>query len=248
MDAFRDKIVLITGGTRGIGLALVRAFAAEGASVVFSGASRESVARARLELGEQTPLHGVVAELADPDAPAALVSEAQQAFGGLDILINNAGIAGPADPWAVDPTEWDHVQAVNLRAAFFCAREAVHGMQRRGGGSIVNISSVAAQIGGAATGPAYVAAKAGMIGLTRSLARHFAPLGVRVNCIAPADIETDMTAGWPESLRERLKGLTPLSRFGRVEEVSGATLFLAGPSSGFVTGQTLNVNGGIYMG
>ena len=215
---------------------------------MYSGASRESVERARLLLGERTPLHGVVADLADTDAPNALVTEVQQVFGHLDILINNAGVAGSTDPWTVDPAEWDHVQAVNLRAAFFCAREAVLAMPGRAGGSIVNISSVAAQIGGAATGPAYVAAKAGMIGLTRSLARHFAPLGVRVNCIAPADIETDMTASWPASLRDRLKGMTPLGRFGCVDEIASAALFLAGPSSSFITGQTMNVNGGIYMG
>ncbi len=245
---FSGKVVLITGGTRGIGLEMVRAFAVEGASVVFSGTSEESVARAMTGLGERPSLRGVAADLADPAAPARLVAAAQQAFGGLDVLVNNAGITGPADLWAIDAAEWDRVQAVNLRAAFFCAREAVGLMRARGGGCIINIASVAGQIGGAATGPAYVAAKAGMIGLTRSLARHFAPFGVRVNCIAPADIETDMTSGWSDALRDRLKAMTPLGRFGRVDEVSGAALFLAGPASTFITGQTLNVNGGIYMG
>ena len=147
------------------------------------------------------------------------------------------------------PEQWDRVATVNLRAVFFCAREAAKAMRDRGqGGSIISLASVAGQIGGVATGPAYVAAKAGVIGLSRSLARHFAPFAVRVNCIAPADIETDMTAAWPEELRARLTAMTPLGRFGTADEVAGAAVYLASDEASYVTGQTLNVNGGLYMG
>jgi 3-oxoacyl-[acyl-carrier protein] reductase len=120
-------------------------------------------------------------------------------------------------------------------------------MRERGGGSILNISSIAGQHGGLAGSPAYASAKAGVIGLTRSLARRFAPHGIRVNCIAPADIETDMTANWPQELRDRLIAMTPLSRFGAADEVSFAAVFLASAEASFITGQTLSINGGALM-
>jgi 3-oxoacyl-[acyl-carrier protein] reductase len=139
------------------------------------------------------------------------------------------------------------VHDVNLRAVFFLSREAARAMQERGGGSIVNVSSIAGQHGGVAGSPAYASSKAAVIGLTRSLARRFAQSGIRVNCIAPADIETDMTAGWPQALRDRLIAMTPLARFGAVEEVSGAAAFLASDEASFITGQTLSINGGAFM-
>jgi 3-oxoacyl-[acyl-carrier protein] reductase len=241
------KVAIVTGGTRGIGHALVRGFLAEGASVLWTGTSEPSVdaAAGRLPQGAH---RGCTADLADPAAPQRVVRAALDAFGGLDVLVNNAGVADAPDIWAADAADWDRVMNVNLRAAFLCTREAARAMRDRDGGSIVNVSSIAGQIGGIATGPAYVAAKAGLIGLTRSLARHLAPLGIRVNCVAPADIETDMTADWPEPLKQRLIAMTPLGRFGRTDEVTGAAVFLASGESSYITGQTLNVNGGAYMG
>ena len=251
MGDLAGKVALVTGGTRGIGLELVRAFSDAGAVVAFSGTTPATVEEGRRQLDDgavATRLHGFVAELADPATPRRLVGEVVAACGGIDVLVCSAGLVGSSDFWAVDAEAWDQLFAVNLRAAFFCAREAAVSMRERGGGSIVNIASVAGQIGGAATGPAYVASKAGMIGLTKSLARHLAAAHIRVNCVAPADIETDMTAGWPPELRQRLTAMTPLGRFGQAGEVSQAVLYLAGAGASFVTGQTLNVNGGIYMG
>jgi 3-oxoacyl-[acyl-carrier protein] reductase len=243
------KVALVTGGTRGIGLGIAQAYLAAGANVVVCGSSPATIEAAAPSLGGRSQWAGLVDDLHHPEAPRRIVAAALERFGRIDILVNNAGIAGPVDLWEIDAAHWDRIQAINLRAAFFCAREAAQAMKRDGhGGTIVNVSSVAGQIGGVATGPAYVASKAGMIGLTRSLARHFAPLGVRVNCIAPADIDTDMTAAWPEDLRERLVGMTPLGRFGSVDEVAASAVFLASDSSSYMTGQTLNVNGGIYMG
>lgn len=246
--SLKGKVALVTGGTRGIGLGVARAFLAAGARVMVTGQSERSVAEAAA-IGAASQWAAMAADLACAPSAAAIVHATVKHFGALDILVNNAGITGAPDLWSVTPEEWEHVHAVNLRAAFFCAREAAAVMTARSSpGAILNMSSVAAQTGGTATGPAYVTAKAGLIALTRSLARHFASSGIRVNCIAPADIDTDMTASWPPELRERLIGMTPLGRFGRVDEVASVATFLAGAAAGFITGQTINVNGGMYMG
>jgi 3-oxoacyl-[acyl-carrier protein] reductase len=245
MNRLEGKVAVVTGGTRGIGAAVVRAFAREGARVAFSGTSEKSLRNLANSTG--TGCRGFVADLTDPASPQQLVDAAIQAFGRIDILVNNAGIISGASEWEVDADEWDRVHAVNVRAVFFLSRAAVLSMRSRNAGSIVNVSSIAGQHGGIAGSPAYASSKAAVIGLTRSLARRFAPIGVRVNCVAPADIETDMTAGWPKELRKRLNALTPLGRFGTADEVAGAVTFLASDEAAFITGQTLSINGGAFM-
>lgn len=248
MQRLAGKVAIVTGGTRGIGLAIAAAYLSEGARVVVVGRTEASVRTAEATLGERGPWIGLTADLRDADSSGRLVKASLQAFGGLDVLVNNAGVAGPVDPWKTDVKDWDDVFAINLRSVFSCSRAAAGVMRdRAAGGCIVNLGSIAGQIGGIAMGPAYAASKAGLIGLTRSLARHFAPLGIRVNCLSPADIDTDMTLGWPDELRRRLVSITPLARFGRPDEVAGAAVFLASDESSFVTGQTLNINGGSYM-
>lgn len=242
MDRLAGKIALVTGGTRGIGAGIVRAFLSEGAKVAFSGTTSQSIDKSHP--GDAV---GFVAELGDPHAPEKLVNAVVKRFGGLDVLVNNAGVGSRASEWDLTPEEWDRVHAVNLRAVFFLAREAAKSMRERGGGSILNISSIAGQNGGIAGSPAYGSSKGAVITLTRSLARRFAPYRIRVNCLSPADIETDMTAGWPHELRERLIAITPLARFGTVDEVTGAAVFFASDESTYVTGQTLSINGGAYM-
>jgi 3-oxoacyl-[acyl-carrier protein] reductase len=242
MDRLSGKVALVTGGTRGIGDGIVRAFVAEGARVAFTGATEASVQKAA-----HPDATGFVAELGEREAPAKLVEAVIARFGGIDVLVNNAGVGSRASEWELTPEEWDRVHAVNLRAVFFLSRETAKSMRSRGGGSILNIASIAGQNGGIAGSPAYASSKGAVITLTRSLARRFAPHRIRVNCLSPADIETDMTAGWPQELRERLIAITPLARFGAVDEVTGAAVFFASDESSYVTGQTLSINGGAFM-
>jgi NAD(P)-dependent dehydrogenase (short-subunit alcohol dehydrogenase family) len=246
MSRLPGKVAIVTGGTRGIGLAIVRGFLREGAQVVFSGTSAQSVDRARVALPADAACEGVAVDLTDPARGALLLERATDRFGGVDVLVNNAGVLSRKDEWDTTPEDWDYVMGVNLKTVFFLSREAARAMRTRGG-SIVNIASVAGQIGGIAGSPAYSAAKAGVLGLTKSLARRFAPLKIRVNAISPADIETDMTASFTPEIRARLIGMTPLGRFGGVEEVVGAAVYFAADESSYVTGQTLAVNGGLFM-
>jgi NAD(P)-dependent dehydrogenase (short-subunit alcohol dehydrogenase family) len=242
------KVALVTGGTRGIGRAITEAFLDAGASVMFAGASEASIAAARAALPADAPLDGIAADLADTDAPQHLIDAVLRRFGRIDILVNNAGVVSRASEWDLTSDEWDRIHDVNLRALFFLSRDAARAMRAQAGGcSIINISSIAGQHGGLAGSPAYASAKAGVIGLTRSLARRFAAHGIRVNCIAPADIETDMTADWPPELRTLLIAATPLGRFGTAAEVSGAAVFLGSDEASFITGQTLSINGGAFM-
>jgi NAD(P)-dependent dehydrogenase (short-subunit alcohol dehydrogenase family) len=247
MTRLAGKVAVVTGGTRGIGLAIVRGFLREGARVVFSGTSDETVSRAAASLLPGGAHEGITADLADPANGNWLIERALARFGGLDVLVNNAGVLSRRDEWETTPEDWDRVMGVNLRTVFFLSREAARAMKTRGGGSIINVASVAGQIGGIAGSPAYSAAKAGVLGLTKSLARRFAPLRIRVNAISPADIETDMTAGLPAEIRARLIAMTPLGRFGAVDEVVGAAIYLAADESSYVTGQTLSINGGLFM-
>jgi len=247
MNRLAGKIAIVTGGTRGIGLAIVQGFLTEGARVVFSGTSEASLARARGALPAGAESEGVVADLRDPANGVRILERASARFGGIDILVNNAGTLSRSNEWQTTPEDWDLVMGVNLRTVFFLSRDAARMMKERGGGSIVNVASVAGQIGGIAGSPAYSAAKAGVLGLTKSLARRFAPLQIRVNAISPADIETDITAGFPPEIRARLVAMTPLGRFGAAGEVVGAALYFAADESSFVTGQTLAVNGGLFM-
>ncbi|MDP2620561.1 MAG: SDR family oxidoreductase [Hyphomicrobiales bacterium] len=249
MARFDGKVVLITGGTRGIGLAFVHAFATAGATVAWTGSTAKSVEAARSDMPAAAANSGLAAELGDPDAPVAMVSTVVSDHGRLDVLINNAGVTdASSDPWDSTVEEWDRIMAADLRAPFFAARAAADAMRTVGGGSIIMLGSIAGQIGGVATGPAYAACKAGIEGLTRSLARRFAGLGIRVNCISPSGVETDMVAAWPAEVRARVQAMTPLGRLGRPDEVTEAALYLAGEGSSYVTGQTINVNGGAYMG
>jgi 3-oxoacyl-[acyl-carrier protein] reductase len=247
--ALADRVVLVTGSSRGIGAEIAVKAAAEGARVAVhyrhsAAAALATVARARE--------HGVAAErfaadLGDGRQAEELVLRAIERFGRVDALVNNAGrtLVGPF--LETEPAVWDEVIRTDLTAAFHTCRAVLPSMVERGSGTIVNIASRLAQIGVAETA-AYSAAKAGLIGLTRALAREFGPLGIRVNAVAPGVTVTDMTTDLVESEegRRRLRDMA-LGRFGRADEVADAVIFLLSDASSLFLGQTLNPNSGGYM-
>ncbi len=243
-----EKTVLITGGSRGIGAACVRRFAAEGARVVFLWhQSREKADALEQELRLQgKDVTGIRCDLRDPGDCARAMSEAFRQLGHLDILVCNAGTSHVALFQDGQEEGWASAMAVNLDAAARIARLSLPDMISRKSGSIVFVSSMWGQVG-ASCEAAYSAAKAGLIGLTKALAKEVGPSGIRVNCVAPGLIDTDMNAHLtPEDLAA-LADETPLGRIGRPEEVATAIAFLAGEDAAFITGQVLGINGGLVV-
>jgi 3-oxoacyl-[acyl-carrier protein] reductase len=245
-QALSGRAALVTGAARGIGLAIASALIRRGAAVALVDADGPALRNAAGGLGEQAvALESDVSSQADV---LRAIEEAVAKLSGLDILVNNAGVC-PLTPFAeIGEAEWDRVLAVNLKGAFLCCQAALPHLRRSGSrGRIINISSVAGQMGGVLVGAHYAASKAGLIALTKSLARLLAPDGVTVNCIAPATTVSDLTASWPEPLRTQVRGQIPLGRFGTPEEIAEGACFLAGDAAAFITGTTVDVNGGLYL-
>lgn len=240
-----EKTVLITGGSRGIGAACVEAFAAAGCRVVFSYLHSQEQAAALCARWEGRAL-AVQADVADRDQVTALFRQAEQAFGPVEVLVNNAGIAQQKLFTDITPAEWRRMLTVHLDGPFYCCQAALPAMIRAKWGRIINISSMWGQVGGSCE-VHYSAAKAGLIGLTKALAQEEGPSGVTVNCIAPGVVETDMMAGFSAADKQALAEETPLCRLGRPEEVAAAAVFLAGDQAAFITGQVLGVNGGLVV-
>jgi len=244
-----DRVVLVTGSSRGIGAEVAVKAAAEGALVAvhYRGSpdgAEQTLARVR-EAGSDGATFA--ADLADGGQAEGLVAAAIDRFGRVDGLVNNAGLTQVGPFLDIEPAHWDAVIATDLTAAFHTSRAVLPSMVERGDGGIVNIASRLGQMGIAETA-AYSAAKAGLIGLTRALAREFGPLGIRVNAVAPGMTITDMTTDLAESEegRRRLRDM-PLGRFGRADEVADAVIFLLSDASSLFLGQTLNPNAGGYM-
>jgi 3-oxoacyl-[acyl-carrier protein] reductase len=248
-DRLADRVVLVTGSSRGIGAEVAVKAAAEGARIAVhyhrsaDGALR-TVERAR-EAGAET--ESFDADIGDGGQAEALVQRVIHRFGRIDGLVNNAGQTHVGPFLEIEPTEWDEVIRTDLTAAFHTSRAALPSMIERGSGSIVNIASRLGQMGIAETA-AYSAAKAGLIGLTRALAKEFGPRGIRVNAVAPGVTITEMTTDLVDSEegRRRLRDM-PLGRFGRADEVADAVIFLLSDASSLFLGQTLNPNAGGYM-
>ncbi len=240
------KTALVTGATGGIGAAIARALHGAGATVVLSG-TRENVLEERVsELGSERAL-AVPANLADPDSVATLVPRAEEAAGkSIDILVNNAGITRDTLAMRMKPEQWQEVLDVNLTAAFRLSQAVLKGMMKARWGRIINITSVVALTGNPGQ-TNYAAAKAGMIGMSKSLAREVAARGITVNCIAPGFIETPMTEALNEKQREAILAQIPSGRLGTPEDVAAAALYLTSPEAAYVTGHVLSVNGGMAM-
>ena len=242
MSDLAGKVALVTGASRGIGRAVAVALARAGADVAVNYRERaEAAAEVHREVEQAGRRAAMVqADVSHSGEVRRMVSDAEQALGPIGILVNNAGIARPQQLEEITERDWDELIDINLKSCFLVTQAVAPGMRRRRWGRIINISSVAAQVGGV-VGPHYAASKAGMIGLTHSYASLLAKEGVTVNAIAPALIATDMVL---QNLRAR-QDLIPVGRFGEADEVADACLMLA--RNGYITGQTLNINGGWYL-
>jgi 3-oxoacyl-[acyl-carrier protein] reductase len=241
------RVALVTGGTRGIGRAIVEALLDDGATVVFTGRDAAKVEKAVAELeGRAGTVVGLAAEMGRAEDVLRIVTETDKRFDRIDLLVNNAGITKDGLLVRMKDADWDEVLSVNLRAAFQATRAAARLMIRQRSGRIVNLTSAAGVMG--TPGQAnYAAAKAGLIGLTKSTARELAHWGILVNAVAPGLIETDMAAALSADMREAYVGQVPLKRIGTAREVAAVVRFLASEGASYITGQVIHVNGGLYM-
>jgi len=239
------KVALVTGATGGIGEAIAKALHAQGATVALTGRREAELARVAEALGGERVIMAP-ADLTDPAAPAVLVEKVEAAAGTLDILVNNAGFTRDMLALRMGDADWNAVIDVDLTAPFRLARSALRGMMKRRHGRIVSIASIVGVTGNAGQAN-YAAAKAGLIGLSKSLAQEVATRGVTVNVVAPGFVKTAMTDALPEAARTALLSRIPTQRMGSPEDIAAAVVYLASTESAWVTGQTLHVNGGMAM-
>lgn len=238
------RLALVSGGTRGIGAAIAARLHRRGIIVVAAYRTDDDAAAA---LRAQVGIHTVKADVADPSACAMLVERIADRYGRLDVLVNNAGLLIEQPATETSTESWNQAVAVNLSAPFHLSRAVIPVMRRHGFGRIVNVSSVTAVMG-SPTEAAYGAAKAGLHGMTRSLARETARDGITVNCVVPGVFETDMTAAMPERTRAAILRLIPVGRRGDPDELARAVEFLVDDDAGYITGSVLTVDGGLSMG
>ncbi len=247
MGDFNGLAVIVTGSTRGIGAEIAREFARRGASVVVSGRNEEKLNRMKEEIAALSgSVLAVRADVSKPEDARRLIEETVKAFGKVDVLVNNAGITRDNLLMRMKDEEWQQVIDTNLTGTFNCIKAVTRQMMRQRSGRIINITSVIGQMGNAGQ-TNYAASKAGIIGLTKAVARELASRNITCNAVAPGFIQTDMTAVLDEKVVEDLKSQIPLGRLGTTEDVAKVVCFLAHPDAAYITGQVVNVDGGMVM-
>lgn len=240
-----QKIALVTGASRGIGAAIADSLAQAGATVIGTAVSEAGAAAVGQRLA-QWQGHGRVLQITEENSIENLIADIEKEFGKLDILVNNAGITRDNLLIRMKEEEWDEIMQVNLKSVFRASKAVLRGMMKQRSGRIISITSVVGTMGNAGQSN-YAAAKAGLIGFSKSLAREVGSRGITVNCVAPGFIDTAMTQALPEEVRAAFTAQTSLGKFGEADDVAAAVLFLASEQARYITGQTLHVNGGMLM-
>jgi len=244
---FKGQVALVTGSARGIGRAIAEALACKGVALAIADVNLDEAKTASTDMAKYgIKTMALRLDVANSREVIAAFEEILKEFGRLDILVNNAGITRDSLLLRMKEEDWDAVIDVNLKGVFLCAKEAVKAMAKQRYGRIVNIASVVAFMGNPGQAN-YSASKAGIVGLTKTLAKEYASRGITANAVAPGFITTAMTDALPENVKEEMKKAIPMARFGTIEDVANAVVFLASPSSGYITGHVVHVNGGMYM-
>lgn len=245
MELLKDKVAIVTGGTRGIGFAIVKKYLEHGANVIVFGSKAESVNSAIEKLkgiNKNYKVEGFYPKLTNYMEVESTINKIAEKYGRIDILVNNAGLSAHESIYNYDPAKFDEVIALNVNAMFYGCRAVAPIMKAQGGGVIINTSSMVS-IYGQPAGVAYPTSKFAVNGLTKSLARELAPDHIRVNAVAPGVTNTDMVANLPEAMREGVKKTIPLGRIGETEDLANAFLYLASDMASYVTGEILSVDG-----
>ncbi len=243
----KGQVAVVTGGARGIGKAIAETFAEKGVNLVIADISLEQAKETAAELEKLgVKAMPVKLDVSKSDEVIKTFEDISKNFGKIDILVNNAGVTRDGLIMRMKEEDWDMVININLKSVFLCSKEAIKIMVKQKYGRIVNIASVVAFMGNPGQAN-YSASKAGIVGLTKTTAKEYASRGITANAVAPGFITTAMTDALPENVKEEMKKAIPLGRFGTIEDVASAVVFLASPDSGYITGQVIHVNGGMYM-